>query len=411
MLDFSQFRVLDFVREQGRATRSDVVGTLGLSQPSVSRIVSKLLKMGLLQEEGGSGRTRGRPGRVLRYNAQLGAVMAFDVGGTKIHSALADLAGSVLDEHIRPTLEQGDAYSTLLAALREHESVALSRGVRVWAMAVGVPALLEPETGRVVAAPNIGWFDVDLMTRLQRDAPIPCVIENDVNLAALAQAWKGAGRGLECCVTLSIGTGVGAGIVVDGNLFRGKGGAAGEIGYLVVGSEQLRSPSEGGLGVLDSIASGPALRRRARELMSSNPGSSELEPETVTPERVLEAATRGDPVGAQVVEEFLDNLAVALIAIAAILSPDCIVLDGGVGRALEPWLEDLRRRLALRLLVVPELLVSRLGSNSTLEGGVAAALAVAHWRSSPSGTEASAVPSRASMTSSVVGGVAFNRRT
>jgi glucokinase len=378
MLDINEFRALDFIREQGQATRAEVAASVGLSQPSVSRLVTKLIDLGLIRELGRVETSRGRPSRVLAYNSQLGAVMAFDVGGTKIHAALADLAGTTLHERVSPTLERGDAYSTLLGAIRAMEAEATSRAVSIWAMAVGVPALIDPETGRIVAAPNVGWFDLDLNARLAADSGTPCVIQNDVNLAALGQAWKGAGRGVRCSVTVSIGTGIGAGIVVDGKLLEGKGGAAGEIGYLVVASHQLHAAGAGALGAFESIAGGRAIARRALELLSLGSAASELDPDGVTPERVLEAAQRGDAIARRVVEELLDNVAIALIAITAVLSPDRIILDGGVGRALEPWIDRLRERLAPRLLVVPELLISRLGSNSTVAGGIAAALALAH---------------------------------
>jgi glucokinase len=389
-LDINEFRALDFIREQGQATRSEIAGTLGLSQASVSRLGSRLIHLGLIREHPSTVKVRGRPSRMLSYNAQLGSVMAFDVGGTKVHATLADLAGSTLYEQATPTLERGDAYATLLGSIRTLENEAEARAVSVWAMAIGIPALIDPGTGRVVAAPNVGWFDFDLSARLRADAPVPCIVENDVNLAALGQAWKGAGRGVHCSVTVSIGTGIGAGIVVDGKLLQGKGGAAGEIGYLVVASHQLHAATNGRLGAFESIASGPAIARRATELLSVESGPSVLRSGTVTPERVLEAAQRFDPVASKVVEELLDHVATALIAVAAILSPDRIIIEGGVGRALEPWIDPLRARLAPRLLVVPELLVSRLGSNPTVVGGIAASLALAHRRRPPSRLIASA---------------------
>jgi glucokinase len=385
VLEAKEFLVLDFIREHGPTTRLQVGAALGLSGPTVSRIVGRLIRSDAVHEGGFAENRPGRPSRLLSYNSRVGSVVALDVGGTKIHGALADLAGDLIHEDLRPTRASGDAYRTLVDAASRLVRHASDRGLPVCALAVGVPALVDPVSDRVVEAPNVGWRELDLRSQLVSDLGVPCVVENDVNLAALAQAWRGDGPSLGCFVTLSIGTGIGAGVVVDGRVLRGRLGAAGEIGYLLLDRTQLRTPMVDRLGAFERVASGPAIAERARLLLKGRRPRQPTrhEARTLTPEAVLVRARDGDDLSLRVVEELLDDLAIAITAITVLLSPECIILDGGVGRALGPWIASLNERIAPHVLVAPVLTVSKLGEKATVVGAVAAALELVRQRSAP----------------------------
>jgi glucokinase len=384
VLEAKEFLVLDFIREHGPTTRLRVASALGLSGPTVSRIVGRLIRSDAVHEGGFVENRPGRPSRLLSYNSRVGSVVALDVGGTKIHGALADLAGDLIHEDLRPTRASGDAYRTLVDAASRLIGYASDRALPVSALAVGVPALVDPVSDRVVEAPNVGWRELDLRSQLVSDLGVPCVVENDVNLAALAQAWRGDGPSLGCFVTLSIGTGIGAGVVVDGRVLRGRLGAAGEIGYLLLDRAQLRTPMVDRLGAFERVASGPAIAERARLLLTGKrPPPTRLESRTLTPEAVVEHAREGDDLSLRVVEELLDDLAIAITAITVLLSPECIILDGGVGRALGPWIGSLNERIAPHVLVAPVLTVSKLGERATVVGAVAAALELVRQRTAP----------------------------
>ncbi len=386
MLELNEFLVLDHVRDCTSTTRPEIARALGMSPATVSRIVGRLLRSGAFVETRATAARPGRPRAVIAFNRQAGSVAAIDLGGTKCHGALADLAGTTLFEDTRPTHQDGPPYQTLLAMIVRLTAEAVRRKRPLVALAIGVPAIVEPETGAVIGGPNVEWGGFNLAERLRADVTVPFVLDNDVNLAALAQAWRGEARGLTDFVTLSIGTGIGAAVVTNGQLIKGRHNAAGEIGYLVLGRERLHRPPAGDLGAFEEIAAGPAIARRAEELAAAGPAEHPSRPPAscVTAETVIAAALDGDPVARRVVDEVLDAVAMAVIALAGAVDPELVILDGAVGRALEPFLGTIDRLVRPHLAVAPRLSTSRLGARSTVLGAIATALQLAHQRTAPS---------------------------
>lgn len=384
VLEVNEFLVFDFVRAQAETTRPEIARALGLSAASVSRIVGRLLKDDLVSVADGSTTTPGRPCSRIRFNHQSGSVLAIDLGGTKCHGALADMNGDVIAEDIQPTARAGSPYATLIASIETLEAEAVKRGLPIVAAAIGVPAVLDPDTGRATRAPNVHWEDFDLAGRLRKHFDVPFTIENDVNLAALAQAWRGAGRNVRNFVTISIGTGIGAGVVADGRLMKGRHNSAGEIGLFVLTRDQFAGTTRGGIGGFEQLASGPAIARHAEAALSGASGTtSKLRQGSVTSEAVFEAAGEGDPIATAAIVELVDNLAIALIAVVGMLDPERIILDGAVGRSLEPYLGQIAERLHRHVPAAPELCVSRLGLNATVVGAIAAAVHLTRRQSHP----------------------------
>lgn len=393
MLEVNEFLVLDYVRDHATTTRPEIGSALGLSDSSVSRIVGRLLKSGVVVESPGHATSAGRPRSTIAFNHQAGAVLAVDLGGTKCHGGLADLSGAIVSEDVRPTQGEGGAFAALSATISTLQAVASKRGLHVDAVAVGIPAFLDPETGMAVGGPAVDWQEFGIVGRLRVILEAPFLVENDANLAALAHAWRGDGRGLRNFVTVVMGTGIGAAVVANGRLVKGRHNAAGELGYLLTSREQLRAlrlgqASEvgerpGGYGGLEKVAAGPSIASRARALVAAGAASS-LAGQPVTPEAIFAAAAAGDPLSQDIIDELLDHTALALAAITAIVDPEVIILDGSIGRSLEPYLADLTGRLTGRLLTIPRLCISRLGPNATVVGAIAAALQLARERSAPS---------------------------
>jgi glucokinase len=197
----------------------------------------------------------------------------------------------------------------------------------------------------------------------------PFEVDNDANLGALGQAWRGDGRGAHSFVLLSLGTGVGGAVVVDGHVIRGRHNAAGEAAYFPV----PRSDAKATAG-FEEVASGPALLARAAELIRRGTPSA-LGPEHNVAD-IFAAAQAGDPVGSRVVGELISQTTAAITGITALLDPERIILDGSIGRALEPWLGELRSAVAAGVFRPPDIVVSRLGSSATVLGAIARALAI-----------------------------------
>lgn len=382
MLEVNEFLVLDYVREHDPTSRTDIARELGLSAASVGRMVGRLRDDGLVTDAGQSASNGGRPRVMVSYRRDAGAVIAVDLGGTRCRVALADLAGTILSEDIRLTHSTGEAFTTLVEAIEAMRHEAERRDVPLVALAVGLPGILDPEHGIARDAPYLSWDDFPVVERLARAVEVPFVVDNDVNLAALAHAWRGDGRRIDDFVTLSIGTGAGGAVVSGGRLVQGRHNAAGEVGYLVLRRDLLGRPITNGLGTFESFASGPGIAARARELVATGRASS-LSDGEITPEAVLAAGAAGDELARAVVEELLDALAMAIVAVASTVDPELVILEGGVGRSLGAYLETLVARIAPSLPSPPRIVISSLGSDATVIGAIAAALELARRRSAP----------------------------
>jgi glucokinase len=375
--ELNTFLVLDAIRSRGQATRRQLGQDLGLSDASVSRIVKRLLAARLIAEEPGPGTVRGRIPAVLRFIGPPGGVIAVDLGGTRCHGALADLAGEVVAEDFRPASEGREAVGALLGCVAALEARAAEVAMPVRAAVVGIPALIDPATGLATAGPNVHWQGLDLLGLLREQLTLPFEVDNDVNLGALGQAWRGAGRGAHSFALISLGTGIGGAVVIDGHLIRGRHNAAGEVAYLPVG--------HGGAGFED-VASGPALWARAGELIADGRPSSLCAGDGAeyTVADVFAAARHGDQVGGQVIGELVGHVAAAIAAATALVDPELIILDGSIGRALGPWLEELRAAVTRAVFRSPDIVISTLGPNASVLGAIARALAIVAELDGPS---------------------------
>jgi glucokinase len=382
--ELNTFLVLDAIRSRGEATRRQLGRELGLSDASVSRIVKRLLDGGLIEElprdgaggPGVSSSARGRTPSVLRFIGSAGAVIAVDLGGTRCHGALADLAGGTLAMDFRASAEAGDAAATLLACIRALQGRAAGLSVPVRAVVVGIPALIDPVSQLATAGPNVHWQGFDLLGVLRAELTEPFEVDNDVNLAALGEAWRGQGRGISSFVTMSLGTGIGGAVVIDGHLIRGAHNAAGEVAYFPFWPRPGAAARPG----FEDVAAGPALRARAAELVRGGV-PSELPvrpggPPGFEVADVFAAASRGDQAGRQVVSELTEYVAAAIAGITALVDPERIILGGAVGRALQPWLPELRAAVAASVFAPPGIVVSGLGADAAIAGAIARALAM-----------------------------------
>jgi len=375
MLQVNEQLVIDFVHRLGHTTRPEIAQSLGLSAATVSRIIRRLSERGLVREGPGPG-TRGRPRASIAFNSFSGSVVGIDLGSTKCHGVLADLVGTVMTEIVVPSDEAGDPFATLISMIDRLEHAAERAATPLAAMTVGVPAIVDPRTGIATRGPNVRWHGFPLGDRLAQHVRVPCAVENDVDLAALGHAWKGDAQGIPDYVVLSVGTGIGAAVVVDGRLLRGRNQAAGEVGNLVLDKALLRSSRPDGIGAFEVLASGVGIAAAAREAIARHAAGRVLghagpQPSTAD---VFAAAGTGDPTASLMVQEVRDYVAMGIIAIASVVDPALVILDGSVGRALGPYLSEMDGVLNDHLAAPPDLIISSLGSESTVIGAVAASL-------------------------------------
>jgi glucokinase len=301
-------------------------------------------------------------------------VAGVDIGGSHFSLVLADGRGRFLARTSSP-IRGDEGPEHILAVVRDAIEVALEERQRqqedLKAVGVAVPGFVDPKTGVVGVASNLaGWTNVPVAEMLRRRFPVLIQVDNDVNLAALGEMWRGAGRGRRHLLFVAPGTGIGAGIIIDGRLHRGAHHFAGEIGYCCPSPEYL-DEDYGLLGCLETLASGPGLLRRARERLGERLRSD------ATARDVFEIARAGDAEAAALCEETATFIGIAVGNVVAALDPEIVVFGGGLSREGEALLGRVREVVYRMVPVRPEIVVSVLGEDAQLYGAVRAALEVA----------------------------------
>lgn len=291
-------------------------------------------------------------------------VAGIDLGGSRLRVALADAAGTILARAALPVDATAGPEAVLAQAADSVETLRRQLGdgeCSLSAVGVGTPGLVDASEGIVRSASNLaGWSDVPVRANLTARLGVPVSLENDVNMAALGERARGAARGWRNFIFVALGTGLGAGIVVNGELLRGAHAAAGEIGYTCVGEQRL-GPSFRRDGRLEALVGGPGITRRA--------GSQWLSAEQVF------AAARADEAEARIiVAETARWLGIAIGNLAAALDPEGIVLGGGIGSQADLLLEPIRT-VVQQIAPAPVVIVaSTLGADAQLHGAIASAL-------------------------------------
>lgn len=285
-------------------------------------------------------------------------VCAVDLGGTNLRSANVDRSGRI-HELVRTATPETDKaeeiVSAIAAAVRKCESDGAKRGAEVQAISVVVPGSVQAETGLVVNAPNVPSLPgFRLADALQNELGRAVLIENDANAAAVGEQWQGAARGCQTIVCLTLGTGVGGGIVLDGRLWRGADGTAGEVGHMTV--EPSGVPCKcGNTGCLEVYASGTAIVRMAREAMalSSESRLHEVPVIQLSAEKIHSAALAGDRLALEVFQTAGRYLGIAMASLINVLNPEMIVVGGGVSAAWDLFGERARDEVMKRAFPAP----------------------------------------------------------
>ena len=277
-----------------------------------------------------------------------------DLGGTNIKVGLVTAEGKIARRHRVATEAQrgpqgvaermGQACRDLLAAAGQEAGAV--RGV-----GVGSPGTIDMQTGVVLFSPNLeGWHDIPLRRMIEEDLGTRCVVDNDANVAALAEQWVGVGQGASSLVLLTLGTGIGGGIVADGRIWHGGNGVAGEVGHMSINPDGPRCGC-GNRGCLEAYASATAMVRRMREAIEGGTPSSLAERrDQLTAALIHEAAVAGDAAARENIEQTGRYLGVGVSNLMHILNPEVVAFSGGVTAAGEMLLAPLRREVEWRTL-------------------------------------------------------------
>lgn len=366
--------VLELIHRQGPLSRAQAARVSGLSKPTVSLSLASLLDSGLVREIGRSRGERGPSAVLYELNPTAGWVVGIDVGRIWVRAAIADIAGTIKAR--RDERAKVGSAKTLIGQIGSMaRRLAGDAGVgwgQVTHAALGSPGVFDPAHGYVAMAPSLpGWGRHGLVEAVRQELGTNVSFENDVNLAALAEQAHGHGRNVGNFVFLAVGTGVGLGIVVEGRLYRGGHGAAGEIAYMPLGMGDPHDQSNRRRGAFEEAAAAAGIVRIAVKLGMRQP---------LSPEKIFTAARRGHVVASRVVQMEAERLALAIATVTPVLDPELVILGGGIGRNGDLLLEPIERELRQLLPFRPRLAISALGEDAVVRGAVATALDVARDR-------------------------------
>ncbi len=382
--------VLKVIRAQGPIPRPELARVTGLSMPTVKQVVEVLAARGYVEEidppaDADLPRRPGPRARYLAFKATLGYVLAVDVGAYNTVAKLADLSGSVVSSTRSVHLEPADRHAALGAILSCVDTVLVESGVQrgdVRAVVIGTPGVVDPKSGQISLAPQIkSWDGVNLSVELADTFDCPVTVENEAHLSLLAEQWIGAARSYLNVVYVQLGIGIGAAILIDGHLYRGGSGAAGEIAYVVTDAD-VDQPRDSAAGPFEWFAGGDAFRRRGAMAAIGDRGALLLslaggDPEAVTAQIVFDAAATGDAAALEVATSILARLGREVANIASILDPDLILLGGGIANAGETVLTPIRDAVTRFTPRPPVVQVSDLGGDGTVLGAIRRALDIA----------------------------------
>ncbi len=306
------------------------------------------------------------------------AVIGVDLGGTNVRSALLTPEGEILDRRKEPTrASEGweKVVKRLIGQIRSVREQAAAKGFQVKAVGVGAPGVIRADQGTVVKSPNFpDWDSLPLRKLLQDALSLPVVIENDANAAALGEQWRGAGRDIASIILLTLGTGVGGGIILNKQIWHGADGMAGEIGHMTLIPDG-RHCSCGNTGCLEMYASSRGILQSYRE---ASRRQEPVQPLPATSEEVYEAARSGDPIAVRVMSDMGRMLGIGLANLINIFNPERIVIGGGVKDAWPLFIDAAREEIARRAFEVParrsEIVPSILGDDAGVIGAAAVAL-------------------------------------
>jgi len=371
----------------GGISRVEVARQIGLTRAAVTTIVKDLLDTGVIREAESIQIHSGRPPIVLEINPTLGYVIGIDFGATHLNLLLADLSARILQElEIEFNIQTGPDAGIAEADRRVRElldraGLALED---ILAIGMGVPGPIVSEAGMVLAPPIMpGWDRFPIRDTLEKLWGVPVSLNNDAELGALGEWAAGAGRGEANLAYIKVGTGIGAGLLLDGHIYRGVTGSAGEIGHLTI-DENGPICTCGNHGCLEAIAGGRAIALQAQEVVRKGKRTqmADVNPvESLSAREVAAAASRGDLPAQQILAKAGTHIGIAIAGLINLFNPSMIVVGGGVARTGDLLLEPMRQAVQTRSMPasarVVRITTAMLGKRSSGMGAVIQALTIA----------------------------------
>lgn len=356
--------VVDLIRTEGVISPSRIAERLDISMPTVMRVIEDLIVEELVAYDGFDETPRGRPRARIKFRGAAHAIIGIEASKDEFYGAVANLEGVVQTEMYEATEDDGERnFEKLVRLIRQLMAAPRPRGQTIRGIGVGVPSIVKQPSGDVVLTLGLGWHDMPLRARLSEHFQLPIVVENGRNLAAVGEWGFGAGRGADSVVSLSIGPGAGAGVLIDGKLYGGHSHAAGELSWYLDDPALTGRPFEH-LGDKQSLRFFGIPEQATKMLEEANAQYAAGK---------LDLASFFDRQAenlAPVVAELLDYATMAVGSVAAFMNPEIIILAGRVVDGGDLVLDVLRHRLKGNVYDPPRLVIGALGHRDIVLGAV-----------------------------------------
>lgn len=327
MKDINRSSVVNYIRTMGPVSRTEVASLTGLSLSTITKVTDDLINEKMIFEVGEGVSSGGRKPILLAFNESYGYVVGVKIEEKRVIFALTNLRGEIVERYSL-SFENGEAEVVLdmmVGKLREIESEVLLQGKRFMGIGVAVSGLVNRKTGELIFSTMLGWEKVDLGQRLYQEFSVPVYVDNNVNAYALAEMWFGYGRKRSNFLCVSFGVGVGAGIVIDGKIYRGHLGGAGEVGHMVVEQDGLQCHC-GQKGCLEAYASTDNLLAEVKGRV--HPGSVLYDKSDLELEDLVEALSLGEDYVVGTIDRAGGYLRTALVSLINTFNPSAVILAG-----------------------------------------------------------------------------------
>lgn len=368
--DMNTSTILQIVRTKGPISRAEISKLTGLNPATVSSNTANLMELGLVRETGVGASSGGRKPLMIELNPETYYVIGVDMGTTDVATGITDLEGRIktrvtlpFGEHTNPEAVLGIIKDSVRLVI---EGSGLDPG-QFLGVGMGIHGLVDPEKGISLFAPAFAWENVSIAQEFSEEFNLPVFIDNDARAMALGEKWFGRASQVSNFVFLNIGTGIGSGIYVNGELLQGAHHGAGEIGHIrVVEPMATASPSKGHTnppircfcgkaGCLSTVASGPSIERLARIAVDEGRSARLLElaggdAEAITGELIHQAAVEGDPLAVQLLDTAGRHIGDALSLVVNLLDPEMVLVGGGVANGGPFLFEGMKEELAKRAM-------------------------------------------------------------
>lgn len=380
--EINRARALDILLEARVISRPQLAKRTGLSRATIAILIDELLQAGLVHERGLGDSGGGRPPVLIEFNPEAALALGARLRDHRWGIVLTNLDAEVVRHLETPLSDLSPA--TAIAALQTGVAEitdGVDRSRLLPAIGLGTPGLVDMSSGIVKTAVDVGWFDVPIRAMAEEALGMGVYVANRSKVGALAELWCGREQNVQNLIYIAIGTGIAAGVVIQGQLYMGANSSAGELGHVTVLPDGPMCAC-GNRGCLQALASGPAIANRARAQLRSNSDSlllalAEGHPERIMAETVFAADEQGDELACRVVEETAAYLGIAVANLVNLFNPELIVLGGPVGQngyvLLEPLRAEVQRRAMAYPLAAARIVTSTLGPDA---GAIGAAVLV-----------------------------------